>query len=501
VQLRLFRTNGLLWSLAAASPFVPLLDRLLPATRYQWPQSSTRPSLAFWRRPIMRFTAFTLGVLLALTAGAATAEAFCGFYVAKADGKLFNKASHVVLVRDGDRTVITMANDFKGDPREFAMVIPVPTTIQREQINVGERVLLDHLDAFTAPRLVEYIDPDPCGRVMYERAMPMSAVASTAPADRMQRAAKSLGVTIEASYTVGEYDILILSAQESTGLETWLKSNGYRIPAGASSVLSTYLKQNMRFFVAKVNLTEQAKLGFSNLRPIQIAYESPKFMLPIRLGMVNADGPQELFVYTLTRKGRVETTNYRTIKLRTDVEIPAYVKDPKVFASMYRAMFDQHVARENMSAVFQEYAWDMGWCDPCAADPLSPEELRKLGVFWVDRPGPRPAPVLAPQNVFVTRLHVRYDQAHFPEDLVFQETGDRTNFQGRYVLRQAWTGPSECPEGVAYQKELRARREREAQTLATLTGWNLEDIRHRMELDKPAPPDPASAPWWRQIWR
>ena len=42
---------------------------------------------------------------------------FCGFYVAKADTKLFNKASQVVLVRDGDRTVMTMANDFKGSRR------------------------------------------------------------------------------------------------------------------------------------------------------------------------------------------------------------------------------------------------------------------------------------------------------------------------------------------------------------------------------------------------
>ena len=55
----------------------------------------------------------------------------------------------------------------------------------------------------------------------------------------------------------------------------------------------------MRFFVAKVNLKEQAKLGFSYLRPLQMAFESPKFMLPIRLGTVNADGPQELFVYAL----------------------------------------------------------------------------------------------------------------------------------------------------------------------------------------------------------
>ena len=102
--------------------------------------------------------------------------------------------------------------------------------------------------------------------------------------------ARSLGVTIEARYTVGEYDILILSATESRGLETWLRSSGYRIPAGASDVLTSYIRQNMRFFVAKVNLAEQAKLGFSTLRPIQVAYDSPKFMLPVRLGTVNADG-------------------------------------------------------------------------------------------------------------------------------------------------------------------------------------------------------------------
>src|SRR5205807_6628293 len=128
-------------------------------------------------------------------------------------------------------------------------------------------------------------------------------------------------------YTVGEYDILILSAQQSSGLETWLRQNGYRIPPGASEVIGSYLKQNMRFFVAKVNLAEQSRLGFSYLRPLQVAYESPKFMLPIRLGMVNAAGPQELFVYALTRNGRVETTNYRTVKLPSDMDIPLYVRD------------------------------------------------------------------------------------------------------------------------------------------------------------------------------
>ena len=189
-------------------------------------------------------------------------------------------------------------------------------------------------------------------------------------------------MTIEATYTVGEYDILILSAKESGGLATWLTQNGYKMPQGAAPVLASYLAQNMRFFVAKVNLGEQAKLGFNYLRPLQIAYESPKFMLPIRLGTVNAEGTQELFVFALTNKGRVETTNYRTVRLPSDVEIPTYVKGD--FGRFYKSMFTTQVKKQNMSTVFLEYAWDMGWCDPCAADPLSNDQLRKLGVFWLD---------------------------------------------------------------------------------------------------------------------
>jgi hypothetical protein len=427
---------------------------------------------------------------------------FCGFYVAKADTKLFNKASQVVLVRHEDKTVLTMANDFKGDLKEFAVVIPVPIVLQKDQIHIGSKALLDHLDAYSSPRLVEYFDENPCDMKRYraeDRLMTMAAPATKSGRDR----ANSLGVTIEAQYTVGEYDILILSAQQSGGLETWLRENGYRIPAGASGVLSSYIKQNMKFFVAKVNVKEQARLGYSMLRPIQVAFESPKFMLPIRLGTVNADGPQELFIYALTRKGRVEVTNYRTVKLPSNVDVPVYVKDR--FADFYKAMFSHQVKKENMSTVFTEYAWDMGWCDPCAADPLSQEELRKLGVFWLTESMNPPGRVPSiqrprPQDVFVTRLHVRYDSAHFPEDLVFQETADRSNFQGRYVLRHAWTGTESCEAATQYRQELLQRRAREAQTLASLTGWDIAEIRKSMNGGNPAPP-PDQPAWWQRIWR
>jgi len=427
-----------------------------------------------------------------------TAQAFCGFYVARADTSLFNSASQVVLVRDDDRTVITMANDFQGEVEDFAVVIPVPTFIEREQINVADRTLVEHLDAYTAPRLVEYHDPDPCLR--YElKSMSSDSAFPRAAQVLEEEVGRSRGVTIEASYTVGEYDILILSAEESSGLIEWLDENDYRIPKGAEAVVDSYLRQDMRFFVAKVNLKEQAKLGYSYLRPLQVAYESNKFMLPIRLGTLNANGKQELYVYTLTRTGRVETTNYRTVKLPTNTEVPEFVQAE--FSDFYRAMFEKQTLKENERGVFLEYAWDMAWCDPCAADPLSSDELRQLGVFWVDgSQGGRVGKGGQAQNVFVTRLHVRYDKSHFPEDLMFQETGDRQNYQGRYVIRHPWKGNSSC-DTSAYKAAVIERQEREAQTLANLTGWDIDDIRGKIDYIDGIVPESADLPWWKRLWQ
>jgi hypothetical protein len=309
---------------------------------------------------------------------APTLFGFCGFYVSKADTKLFNKASQVVLVRDGDRTVMTMANDFEGAPREFAVVIPVPTFLKREQIHVGDKALVDHVDAYSAPRLVEYFDQDPCARLMYQRAMPAAAAQDASQMmDAAAPRARALGVTIEAQYTVGEYDILILTAQQSTGLETWLRENGYRIPPGASEVIASYLRQNMRFFVAKVNLSEHAKLGFTYLRPLQVAYESPKFMLPIRLGMVSAKGSQDLFVFA--RRAKAASRRRTTApEAAADMELPVYLKQPNEFGAFCKAMFTRQVESQNGRAVFTER---MGHAvvRPCAADPLSSNELRQLG--------------------------------------------------------------------------------------------------------------------------
>jgi len=439
-------------------------------------------------------------VILVSLLFASNAYAFCGFYVAKGGADIFNKASQVVMVRDENKTVITMMNDFEGDYKNFAMVIPVPQVLQKSQINAGDKTNVKHLDDYTAPRLVEYHDEDPCRPKIMMKGFGRAGSQMEAMAMADSVPAKKLGVKVEAEYTVGEYDIVILSAKESNGLETWLQQNKYNIPNGASKALKPYIKQKMKFFVAKVNVKEQKKAGLNFLRPLQIAFESEKFMLPIRLGMINAKGPQELFVYVLTKNGRVETSNYPNVKIPSDLDLPIFIKEE--FADFYRSMFDHQVKKEGMKAVFTEYFWDMGWCDPCAADPLSVKQLKSLGVFWVDespyrkRRGGFMPPRGGARNVKVTRLHLRYNKKTFPQDLMFYQTKDTKNFQGRYILRHPFKGEAKCDKGKEYKKNLPARFEKEAQTLAHITDWKLKDIRKKMKLAGKT----SKGNWWKKLW-
>jgi hypothetical protein len=405
-------------------------------------------------------------------------SSFCGFYVAQAGSKLYNKSSEVILTRDGDRTVITMANDFQGDVKDFAMVVPVPVVLRRDQIKVVESDIFKRLDGYSGPRLVEYHDENPCEpRVVMDMVAEMAPVAMRSRAFDEKMTAKS-GVTIEAQYSVGEYDILILSAQESGGLERWLTANGYKIPPGAQEVLTPYIRSNMKFFVVKVNLERQTASEYKALRPLQIRFDSPKFMLPIRLGMANARDFQDLTIYAFTKKGRVETTNYRTVNIPTDLNIPEFVKGQ--FGEFYKSMFERAWSAQK-NAVFAEYAWDLSSsnfvkCDPCATTPPEYAQLSDAGVDWVtaDDDNRQQGGSGYSGDVFFTRLHVRYDRQHFPQDLQFQETRNRENFQGRYIMTHAAEGNLNCDGAKTYLVRVYERRQEELETLAALTGWNVE---------------------------
>ena len=387
------------------------------------------------------------------------AHAFCGFYVSGADGKLFNNATQVVMMRQGTRTVLSMQNNYQGPPEDFAMVVPVPVVLKKENVKTLPHEVFDRVDKLGAPRLVEYWEQDPCMVAKYDEmekvrgaAPPPTATATSAPADH--------GVKIEAKFSVGEYNVLVLSAKYSSGLELWLKEHKYKIPAGAAPYLKPYIESGSKFFVAKVDLKKVKRVdGRLTLSPLRFYYDSNEFSLPIRLGMINSSGKQDLIVNILAPGQRYQVANYKNVTIPTNLDVKEDARDR--FGEFYAALFDRTLEK-NPGAVVTEYAWDAGSCDPCPEPPLTASEVATLGADVLGKGG-------APGGYYgyvLTRLHARYAKGGIDHDLVFKAAppiqGGRempgasgkleegamassmNNFQGRYAIRHEWTGPIKC---------------------------------------------------------
>jgi uncharacterized protein (TIGR03382 family) len=439
----------------------------------------------------MRVTLGTVFAAALITAAPATADAFCGFYVSGAGSDLFNNATQVVLMREGKRTVLSMQNNYQGPPENFAMVVPVPVVLQEENVKTLSDAVFDRVDALAAPRLVEYWEQDPCApQPSYDRFSRRRSVERRSAAPSAASRA-DLGVTVEAKFEVGEYQIVILSARDSTGLDTWLRQEKYQIPQGAEPLLRPYVQGGMKFFVAKVDVK---KVKFHNgqamLSPLRFHYDSPEFSLPVRLGMINSAGTQDLIVHILARGQRYEVANYPNATIPTNLDVKDEAR--KRFGEFYAALFDRTL-EANPGAVITEYAWDASTCDPCPTPALTPSELATLGydVLYTPMPQPkdRPAqgrqgkpdavdellaappqrqqrPSQPPSGFVLTRLHARYGKGALGDDLVFRaappivggreapgndgkleqgaQTSSYNNFQGRYAIRHAWTGPVAC---------------------------------------------------------
>ena len=404
----------------------------------------------------------TLGAAaLALAGTAGTADAFCGFYVDGSGAKLAADATQVVLMRDGTRTVLSMQNDYKGPLTDFAMVIPVPVVLKEADVKTLSKDVLSRIESLGAPRLVEYWEQDPCPKPQERRDYDEMSRQEAAPSASMGRGASSdykETVKIEARFDVAEYKILILSATEATGLERWLKANGYQIPAGAEPLLRPYVESGSKFFVAKVDPKKvQMVDGRAQLSPIRFHYESEEFALPIRLGMANSTGKQDLIVNILA-KSRYEVANYKNVVIPTNFDVKDSVRAR--FAEFYAALYDKTM-EANPGSVVTEYAWQSqpySMCDPCPPEIPTTQDAATLG-------GDIIGGEIGQGNYVLTRLHARYGKSDMKDDLRFREakpiTGGReqwskqgleygaspasqNNFQARYAIRHWWTGPMKC---------------------------------------------------------
>ena len=415
---------------------------------------------------------------LAAVAGSAVAalpgraQAFCGFFVAGSNAKLTNNASQVVLMRKGNRTVMTMSNTYQGPPESFAMVVPVPVVLQKENVKTLPADVFDRVDSLSAPRLVEYWEQDPCRPEVHYKARAVMDFEDAPMAGGKAEVKKDLGVKIEAKFVAGEYQVLILSATDSSGLETWLRREKYSIPQGAAEALAPYIRDKSKFFVAKVDIKKVKRdaQGVVQLSPLRFSFDANELRLPVRLGLLNAGGKQDLIVYVIHPTARFEVANYANTFIPTNLEVADGVRNN--FPAFFAELFDATVEKMGRKVVVTEYAWQTTGCDPCPVPPLSPDDLATLGLDVLEGIGvPAPSPSQqvfgGPPSWVLTRLHARYSKETLSEDLIFREAkpamggranwdgtngdegatvadGGANNFQGRYIIRHYWTGPVAC---------------------------------------------------------
>ncbi len=344
-------------------------------------------------------------ILVSISIDVKKVRGFCGFFVAKVDAEMFNHRSEVAIAHQDNQTIYSLAFDYKGEPEELALILPVPVVLKKQDVRIISPELFQRLDDFTAPRLVRYNNRNKSATLRGSSDFDPSIYES--------------GVKVIESFTVGEYDIVILSATESNSLESWLRENQYKIPRGAAKYLQPYIEQKIFFFVVRVNLEAQAQLGFQNLRPIQFTVKNyPQIMLPFQLGKINSEDTQNIIVYFLSETGRAEVSNYENVMIPSNFNVPETIESK--FGEFYRELFTSTIQATNQETVVIEYAWDTGFCDPCNTQPLNFQELNELGMNR--------------EQAFITRLHLQYTNNTYNQDLQFTITSDKTLYQGRYIL-------------------------------------------------------------------
>ena len=322
--------------------------------------------------------ASTLAAILVFLALPRAALAFCGFYVAGSDKSLTNDATMVVLMREGQKTVLSMRNAYRGPPEDFAMVVPVPTVLQKENVKTLRWEVFDKIERLAAPRLVEYWEQDPCRSEMEKPEQWMRKKVAGIEGSGGGAHDSPLGVTVEAEFAVGEYEIVILSAENAAGLDAWLRQAGYKIPEGAEAVLRPYVEEGTKFFVAKVDPKRITfdKTGRAVLSPLRVHYDDPRFALPVRLGLINSGGVQDLIVHILSPEARFEVANYPNVTVPTNLDVEEAARGQ--FAAVYAKLFDATLER-NPGAVVTEYAWSSASCNPCPGPALDAKDLGTLG--------------------------------------------------------------------------------------------------------------------------
>lgn len=418
------------------------------------------------------------------------AQALNAIFLTEPTKTITHKPSAMVVSRDENRTVITLAPDFSYDGSQLGLLIPLPKIVTDTQLRFADVGQLDAVMSFTAPRYNVYKDDDVC------------AGAVRALEKRLDEKKSSI-----LSYTqkyAEKPEVRLIKREEliETPIQNILKDAGFVVDKAYEDALLAYKNANVDFAL----LIYAEKLDDSlSMSPVQVAYESDNFILPLGLSTLNGGPAQDLTIVFISRDGLVQPKAAGLKKMPSGVDLPLFVKND--FAQVYADIFAQSVTTDNFQSLFLEFSGDLGWCPNCKdADTLTRADLRGLGAWWVDKAKTqksKAAPESTPDNIYFTRMHIRHTNKTLLNNVEFVNAKDKNRFQTVFNLHQPYIKDAVCEDGRLYQANLPRIYDVQLNNLVALTGYEAVDIRARMteggqNFDLQS--DEDAAQWWERMW-
>lgn len=373
-------------------------------------------------------TALALGACLGAPR---VAEATPVLFAGKGSEKAQNHSVHLVLMKSGEVTAVTLMPDYQGPITPFAMITVVPGDVTAERLTTLRREFVDRVDTVSAPRFSEFWEMPPCESGKPEQEWERDLTASDSGAflgvlktDPSKKVAKELLMDVDAQQKEGEYKLSVLGSWDE--LSKWLAGKGYQAPPGTKEALQPYLAAGQKIAVADVDANRIELVGGdrAQLSPIRFWTERPYDTLPARVGLPSSAPKQELFVYVLAPDARYQVVNYPTKFAPTNLTVDFKVKER--MGEFYAGLHDLYLEK-NPGTFLAEYVWHTGGCgQPCAGDALLPHELLSLGGDVFDSKLPK------------DEVEPEPEAATDEEKKAFEATLEGKNAKEKIEAKKAW---------------------------------------------------------------
>ena len=331
----------------------------------------------------------------------ASALACGGFFCSQVNLEpVQQNAERILFEIHGDGTITaTVEIRYQGDPRDFSWVVPVPTQLGEEDLDVlAPQNALLLLDDATRPQVIppptECLRPDAPPSPFGNEVTLLSA--SDGGGD---------GVDVIDLPVVGPFEPQMLRADSADALVDWLNENDYLITPEMEPMVGEYVASGMWFLALKL----RADAGVADIKPISMTYPGERPLVPIQLTGVAAEPEMGILTF-IAADSRYEADNFSNLV----IDLDAVQVHPLTGQQNYYPLLSWQMDAAGGQAVVTQFSDATTRATDAASAAWSWNPDYGEDLAWLDQ--------LGEEHSQITRLYSRMSAWEMTDDPIFAES-------------------------------------------------------------------------------